>query len=69
VVLENVFTSRRADNDFPAAVLSRHFIALVVWRIMLERECAVSAAPTKVETRELVEATVDDFMKAFLRPR
>ena len=69
VVLENVFTSRRADNDFSAAVLSRHFIALVVWRIMLERECAVSAAPTRIETRELVEATVDDFMKAFLRQR
>lgn len=69
VVLENVFTSRRADSDFSAAVLSRHFVALVTWRIMLERECAVSPAPSKAETRQWVETSVDDFMKAFLRPQ
>ncbi len=68
-VLENVFTSRRADSDFEAGVLSRHFVALISWRIMLERECAVSAAPTKPETRQWAERIVDDFMKAFLRPR
>jgi TetR/AcrR family transcriptional regulator, mexJK operon transcriptional repressor len=69
VVLENVFTSRRADSDFSAAVLSRHFVALVTWRIVLERECAVSPALTKVETRACAETIVEDFLKAFLRQR
>jgi TetR/AcrR family transcriptional repressor of mexJK operon len=69
VVLENVFTSRHADSAFDAAVLSRHFVALISWRIMLERECAVSAAPTKPQLRQWAEGIVDDFMKAFLRQR
>jgi TetR/AcrR family transcriptional repressor of mexJK operon len=68
-VLEKVFTSRNADSDFEAAVLSRHFVALISWRIMLERECAVSAAPTKPQLRQWAEGIVDDFMKAFLRQR
>ena len=67
--LENGFRSHEADADFDAAVLARHFAALLSWRIMLERECAVSAAPTKVETAQWVESIVDDFMKAFLRSR
>jgi len=68
-VLENVFTSRQAESDFDAAALSRHFMALISWRIMLERECAVSGAMTKAEIRAWSEAIVDDFTKAFLRAR
>jgi AcrR family transcriptional regulator len=68
-VLENVFTSRQAESDFDAADLSRHFMALISWRIMLERECAVSGALTKAEIRSWSEGIVDDFTKAFLRAR
>jgi TetR/AcrR family transcriptional repressor of mexJK operon len=69
IVLENLFTQHRADSLFETSVMSRHFIALIAWRIMLERECAVRPAPSKQQVREWAEASVDDFMKAFVRTR
>jgi len=68
-VLENLFTQHRADSLFETSVMSRHFIALIAWRIMLERECAVRPAPTKQQVREWAESSVGDFMKAFVRTR
>ena len=68
-VLESLFVQHRADSSFDAPVMSRHFIALIVWRMMLERECGVRAAPSKQQVREWAEAAVDDFMKAFVRTR
>jgi hypothetical protein len=65
--LEKVFKSHGADQEFEAPVLSRHFLALISWRVVLERECAVTPAPTKAETRQWVETAVEDFMRAFLR--
>jgi TetR/AcrR family transcriptional repressor of mexJK operon len=69
VVLENLFTQHRADSLFETSAMSRHFIALIAWRIMLERECAVRAEPTKQQVREWAQNSVDDFMKAFVRTR
>jgi len=68
-VLESVFTQHRADSLFETSVMSKHFLALIAWRIMLERECAVRAVPTKEQVREWAEASVSDFMKAFVRTR
>jgi AcrR family transcriptional regulator len=67
--LERLITSHGADTEFDAKALSRHFLALISWRVVLERECAVCAAPTRAETRKWVESVVDDFMKAFLRAK
>jgi TetR/AcrR family transcriptional regulator, mexJK operon transcriptional repressor len=64
---EEVFKSHRIDSDMDAAVLSRHLMAMVSWRVMLELECAVIGPPTSVEMRRWIESVVDDFMKAFLR--
>jgi TetR/AcrR family transcriptional regulator, mexJK operon transcriptional repressor len=64
---EEVFKSHQSRSDFEPAVLSGHFIAMISWRVMLERECAVLAAPTPGEMRRWVESVVEDFMKAFLR--
>jgi AcrR family transcriptional regulator len=68
-VIERVFTAHRVASELPLPALSRHFLALISWRVMLERECAVMAPPTKAETRTIVEGVVDEFMRAFLRPR
>jgi len=68
-VLENVFESHSHRGDFDIPALARHFVALMSWRITLERQCAVRAAPTPAEITELATTVVDDFMKAFLRPK
>jgi TetR/AcrR family transcriptional regulator, mexJK operon transcriptional repressor len=64
---EEIFKSHQSRSDFDPAALSRHFVAMISWRVMLERECAVLAAPTPEEMRRWVESVVEDFMKAFLR--
>jgi TetR/AcrR family transcriptional regulator, mexJK operon transcriptional repressor len=64
---EEIFKSHQSRSDFEPGVLSGHFIAMISWRVMLERECAVLAAPTPGEMRRWVESVVEDFMKAFLR--
>ena len=68
-VLENVFESHSHRSDFDIPSLARHFVALMSWRVTLERQCAVRAAPTTAEIAELATTVVDDFMKAFLRPK
>jgi TetR/AcrR family transcriptional regulator, mexJK operon transcriptional repressor len=67
--IERVFAVHGIKSDIPPTTLSRHFLALISWRVMLERECAVIEAPTKAETRKHVESIVDDFMSTFLRSR
>jgi hypothetical protein len=64
---EEVFRSHRIESDFDPAVLTRHLMAMVSWRVMLELECSVIGPPTSAEMRRWVESVVDDFMKAFLR--
>jgi AcrR family transcriptional regulator len=65
--LKQVFLSSAVASEFDAGALSRHFVAMLTWRITLERECAVRAAPTTAEAETLAAAAVDDFAKAFLR--
>jgi AcrR family transcriptional regulator len=67
VLLENLFTQHRADSLFDAAIMSRHFIALIAYRIIIERECAVRPVLSKPQVREWAENSVDEFMKAFVR--
>ena len=69
VLLENLFTRHRADSVFDVAIMSRHFIALIAYRIIIERECAVRAVLSKPQVREWAEKSVDEFMKAFVRTR
>ena len=67
--LENVFRSHGVDQAFDAATLSRYFLSLISWRIVLERECGLMDAPSKQDTREWVELAVNDFMRGFLSAR
>jgi TetR/AcrR family transcriptional regulator, mexJK operon transcriptional repressor len=67
--VEEIFRSHQSESDFDPAILSRHFLALVAWRPILERECALGPAPTRAQIRARVEPTVRDFMKAFLKSK
>jgi AcrR family transcriptional regulator len=68
-VLENVLETHAHESDFDIPTLARHFLALLSWRITLERELAVRSQPTSQEVADLAARLVDDFMKAFLRPK
>jgi TetR/AcrR family transcriptional repressor of mexJK operon len=68
-VLENVFETHAHQSDFDIPKLARHFAGLLCWRITLERQCAVRGEPPAEEIAQLAAAVVDDFMKAFLRPK
>jgi TetR/AcrR family transcriptional regulator, mexJK operon transcriptional repressor len=67
--VEEIFRSHHAESDFDPAILSRHFLALVAWRPILERECALGPAPSRAQIRARVEPIVADFMKAFLKSK
>ena len=68
-VLESVLETHPHHSDFDIPTLARHFTALLSWRITLERQCAVCGEPGAQEIAEIAAATVDDFMKAFLKPK
>jgi TetR/AcrR family transcriptional regulator, mexJK operon transcriptional repressor len=66
--LENVFRSHNAGRVFDVATLSRYFIAMTSYQIIMERSCGLTQAPTKAETRAASERVVDHFIKAFVQP-
>lgn len=68
-VLESVLETHAHESDFDIATLARHFLGLLSWRVTLERQCAVRGQPTEAEIAELSATLVDDFMKAFLKPK
>jgi TetR/AcrR family transcriptional repressor of mexJK operon len=68
-VLENVLETHAHQSDFDIPSLARHFAGLLCWRITLERQCAVRGEPAADEIAELATRVVDDFMKAFLKPK
>src|SRR5215467_9319638 len=39
--IEEIFKSHRAESDLDSASLSRHFLGMISWRMILQRECAV----------------------------
>jgi TetR/AcrR family transcriptional repressor of mexJK operon len=68
-VLESVLETHTHQSDFDIPTLARHFTGLLSWRVTLERQCAVRAEPNAQEIAELATSLVDDFMKAFLKPK
>ena len=68
-VLENVLETHAHESEFDIPTLARHFAALLSWRVTLERQCAVRAQPAPEEIAAISATLVDDFMKAFLKPR
>jgi AcrR family transcriptional regulator len=68
-VLENVLETHPHESVFDIPTLARHFAGLLCWRITLERQCAVRSEPTAEENADLATKVVDDFLKAFIRPK
>jgi AcrR family transcriptional regulator len=68
-VLESVLETHAHESDFDTATLAKHFIGLLTWRVTLERQCAVRGQLTQGEIEALSVTVVDDFMKAFLKPK
>jgi TetR/AcrR family transcriptional repressor of mexJK operon len=68
-VLEGVFATHAHESDFDIPTLAKHFIGLLTWRVTLERQCAVRGQPSRDEIEDLSASLVDDFMKAFLKPK
>ncbi len=67
--LETVFRSHGVDHTFDAPTLSRYFLSLISWRVVLERECGIMEAPTRQQTHDWVELAADDFLRSFLTVR
>jgi AcrR family transcriptional regulator len=68
-VIESVLETHPHQSEFDIPTLARHFTGLLSWRVTLERQCAVRGEPTHEEIAELSATLVDDFMKAFLKPK
>jgi AcrR family transcriptional regulator len=68
-VLENVLETHAHQSDFDIPTLARHFTGLLSWRVTLERQCAVRPELNAQEISEIATTLVDDFMKAFLKPK
>ncbi len=67
--VEEIFRTHRAESDFEPATLSHHFLALICFLPILERECSLGTAPTHGQIRARVESLIGDFMKAFLKSK
>lgn len=65
--LEEIFASSAARSDFTPPVLARYFIAHIAFQVVLERECRVIGPLSQEAVGTLVEALVDDFLRAFVR--
>jgi TetR/AcrR family transcriptional repressor of mexJK operon len=65
--IERLFRTHPHESEFDVHTLSMHFMALMSWRFMLERECAVRRNATRADVKLWVTGTVDDFLKAFIR--
>ena len=64
-----VLETHAHESDFDVPTLARHFAAMLCWRMTLERQCSVRSQPSQEEIAQLSAAVVDDFMKAFLKPK
>jgi TetR/AcrR family transcriptional repressor of mexJK operon len=65
--LVRLFEHYKPETDFPVAKLSRYFVALVLHRTMLQRECGVQESLEPEEIRQRSMESVEDFLKAFCK--
>ena len=65
--LEAVFAAHVDHGELDHCALSRHFLALLLHKVILARECRVQAEPTPAEISAFSGQVVDDFLKIFLR--
>jgi TetR/AcrR family transcriptional regulator, mexJK operon transcriptional repressor len=63
--LVRLFEHYRPAADLPVTKLSRYFIAMVLHRTMLQRECGVQESLSLEEIRRRSIEAVEDFLQAF----
>jgi TetR/AcrR family transcriptional regulator, mexJK operon transcriptional repressor len=63
--LVHLFEHYKPVSDFSVPKLSRYFIAMVLHRTMLQRECGVQESLTAEEIRLRSMESVEDFLMAF----
>jgi TetR/AcrR family transcriptional repressor of mexJK operon len=65
--LEKMFASHRDETEFPPEELAHYFVAMVLHRATLQRECGISKPMGKAQIRMQAARTTDDFLKAFFK--
>jgi len=65
--LETIFAAHQSETDFEPEILSRHFVALAMHYMMLQRECGIRKALTRPQIKKLSADVTTDFLKAFFR--
>ena len=65
--LLRLFEYYKPESVFPIEKLSRYFVALVLHRTMLQRECGVMESLSPEEIRRSSMEAVEDFMVAFCK--
>lgn len=65
--LEKIFAAHQQETDFKPEKLANYFVAMVLHRLTLRRECGVSRPLTKSQIKTLAAESTDDFLKAFFK--
>ena len=63
--LVKLFGYYQPKSEFPVTKLSRYFVAMVLHRTMLQRECGVQESLSLEEIRRRSIEAVEDFLQAF----
>jgi AcrR family transcriptional regulator len=65
--LEKIFAAHQDETEFRPEELAHYFVAMVLHRATLQRECGVSKPMTKPQIRTQAAKTTDDFLRAFFK--
>lgn len=65
--LEKIFAAHRDETDFDPESLAHYFVAMVLHRSTLQRECGVSKPMSRARIKAQAARTTADFLKAFLK--
>ena len=65
--LEKIFAAHQAETDFDAGKLAHYFVAMILHRTMIQRECGVKKALAESEVKDLAATVTGDFLSAFFQ--
>lgn len=65
--LEKIFAAHRDESDFDPESLANYFVAMVLHRSTLQRECGVSKPMSRARIKAQATRATADFLKAFLK--
>jgi TetR/AcrR family transcriptional repressor of mexJK operon len=65
--LEKIFAAHQHETDFKPEKLANYFVAMVLHRSTLQRECGVRKQLTKSQIKTMAAESTDDFLKAFFK--